>query len=124
MIQAVKLKIKSMLNFLGSNATGASSQKKISVIEESVSKCSQTNCFYFVLELNQILLLTGDTVIHKGKEYSFEYNVKDMIEYLITTDRPHYYHYTSTPNDIILMIYPHIKEFKKIIKTHVSPKKV
>ena len=103
---------------------GVFSQKKTYVIEESVSKCSQTNCFYFVLELNQILLLTGDNVIHKGKEYSFEYDVKDMIEYLITTDRPHYYHYTSTPNDIILMIYPHIKKFKKIIKTYASSKKV
>ena len=113
-----------MLNFLGNNATGVYSQKKTSVIEGSVNRCSQTKCLYFVLELNQILLLTGDTVIHKGEEYSFEYNVKDMIECLITTNRQHYYHYTSTPNDIILMIYPHIKEFKKIIKIHVSSKKV
>ena len=124
MIQAVKLKIKSMLNFLGNNATGVYSQKKTSVIEGSVNRCSQTKCLYFVLELNQILLLTGDTVIHKGEEYSFEYNVKDMIECLITTNRQHYYYYASTPKDVTLMIYPHIKEFKKIIKIHVSSKKV
>ena len=101
-----------------------SSQKKTSVIGDSVKVCSQTRATYFVLELNQILLLTGDTVIHKGEKYSFEYKVKDMIECLITTNRQHYYHYTSIPNDVILMIYPHIKEFKKIIKIHVSSKKV
>ena len=109
-----------MLNFLGNNATGASSQKKTSVIEGSVKVCSQTRATYFVLELNQILLLTGDTVIHKGEKYSFEYKVKDMIEYLITTKRSHYYYPSSTPNDVILMIYPHIKEIKEFLKIHVS----
>ena len=53
---------------MGINATGVYSQKKTSVIEGSVNRCSQTKCLYFVLELNQILLLTGDTVIHKGED--------------------------------------------------------
>ena len=116
----VKLKINSMLNFLENSVTGVFFQKKTSVIEGGVNRCSQTNCLYFILELNQLLLVDTPSIIHEGDKYSFEYNVNDMIKCLISYNKEALYHYSSTPNNLIFLIYPHKKGFKKIIKTHIS----
>lgn len=98
---------------------GVSSQKRVSVIEDGVSECSQTHCYYFVLELNQLLLVDTPYVLHKGEKYSFEYNVKDMIKCLVEWKNPLHSH-NSTAGDLSFLVYPHMLNFKEIIKTHVS----
>lgn len=91
---------------------------KVKIIRESIKRDKLTNQIYFMLELNKILNTQSNLILHKGKNLSFKYEVKDMIKYLISHPQEILKYYKSSPKNLILLMYPDKNNLKKILKTH------